>query len=67
MTTPTKSSEPAGSSLLAEFRSFVPETVFVPETEFEGIYAAYAADCQAHGKIPLTAGAFLAVAKIAIF
>lgn len=67
MTTPTKSSESAGTSLLEEFRSFVPGTVFIPESEFEGLYAAYAADCQRSGRIPLTAGGFLAAVKIAIF
>lgn len=67
MTTRVRSSEPAESSPLDEFRSFVPGTVFVPETEFEGLYAAYAADCQKRGRIPLSPVGFQEVTKIAIF
>lgn len=67
MTTQTKSSEPAGSFPLAEFRSFVPGTAYVPEAEFQDLYAAYAADCQRNGRIPLSAICLMESAKIAIF
>jgi len=51
---------------ISYFRSFVPGTVYVPEEEFQELYALYAASCQTQGKQPLSPLSFISAANIMV-